>query len=100
MITLYAAALRWLGLSQADAADLHSVRLDTMKSWCSGRREVPDFAWNQLREIADHRRAWLARALTAEELRFATENEEAWRIAGFPTADSFAVALVARELTP
>ena len=36
-MTLYRLLLSRVGLSQADAAILHQVRLDTIKSWCAGR---------------------------------------------------------------
>lgn len=49
MKTLYAACLSRLGLSLAGAAALHGVRLDTVKSWSSGRNRVPDGAWGDLR---------------------------------------------------
>ena len=49
MKTLYAACLSRLGLTQAGAATLHGVRLDTVKSWCAGRNRVPDGAWDDLR---------------------------------------------------
>lgn len=66
MKTLYAACLSRLGLSQAEAAALHRVRLDTVKSWGSGRNPVPDGAWTDLRayeaQIVDRseaiREAW------------------------------------------
>lgn len=50
MKSLYAACLSRLGLSQAEAAALHNVRLDTVKSWSSGRNKVPDGAWEDLRD--------------------------------------------------
>ena len=50
MKTLYAACLSRLGLSLAEAASLHGVRLDTVKSWSSGRNRVPDGAWSDLRQ--------------------------------------------------
>ncbi len=49
MKTLYAACLSRLGLSQAEAAALHSVGLDTVKSWSAGRNPVPAKAWSDLR---------------------------------------------------
>lgn len=49
MKTLYAACLARLGLSQSEAAALHGVRLDTVKSWSSGRNRVPAGAWGDLR---------------------------------------------------
>ena len=51
MKTLYAACLSRLGLSQAAAAALHGVRLDTVKSWSAGRNPVPDGAWDDLRSL-------------------------------------------------
>lgn len=51
MKTLYAACLSRLGLSQSGAAALHNVRLDTVKSWSSGRNRVPQGAWDDLREL-------------------------------------------------
>src|SRR5690606_5886364 len=50
MKTLYAACLSRLGLSQAQAAALHGVRLDTVKSWSAGRNPIPEGAWAELRE--------------------------------------------------
>lgn len=66
MKTLYAACLSRLGLSQSEAAALHKVRLDTVKSWSAGRNPVPAGAWDELRgyeaEIVDRseaiREAW------------------------------------------
>lgn len=49
MKTLYAACLSRLGLSQSEAAALHGVRIDTVKSWSSGRNPVPPGAWEDLR---------------------------------------------------
>jgi hypothetical protein len=51
MKTLYAACLSRLGLSQAEAAVLHDVRLDTVKSWSAGRNPVPAGAWDDLRDV-------------------------------------------------
>lgn len=50
MKTLYAACLARLGLSQSEAASLHGVRLDTIKSWSAGRNPAPDFVWVDLRK--------------------------------------------------
>lgn len=70
--SLYAACLARLGLSQAEAAALHGVRLDTVKSWSAGRNPVPIGAWSELRSyegrIIDR----------AEAMR------EAWEDAGEP----------------
>jgi hypothetical protein len=40
------------GLSQQEAADFHDVRLDTLKSWCSGRRPAPVGAIDELKELS------------------------------------------------
>ena len=50
MKTLYSACLARLGLSQSEAAALHGVRLDTVKSWSAGRNRVPSGAWDELRD--------------------------------------------------
>lgn len=49
MKTLYAACLSRLGLSQAEAAELHGVSIDTIKKWSSGRSQLPDGIWAELR---------------------------------------------------
>ncbi|NBC37381.1 hypothetical protein GTZ99_12550 [Novosphingobium sp. FSY-8] len=72
MRTLYAACLSRLGLSQAEAATLHGVRLDTVKSWSAGRNPVPQGAWDQLRQ------AEAAIIERAETIR------EAWELNGSP----------------
>lgn len=46
-------ALAICGLTQSEAADFLNVRLDTVKSWSSGRNPVPDGVWQQLGEIYD-----------------------------------------------
>ena len=53
MKTLYAACISRLGLSLSEAAALHGVRLDTVKSWSSGRNRVPAGAWRELRARED-----------------------------------------------
>ena len=39
------------GLSHREAADLHRVRLDTVKSWASGRNRPPPGAITELRTL-------------------------------------------------
>lgn len=51
-MTLYAACLSHLGLSQSNAAALHGVRIDTVKSWATGRNRVPTGVWDDLRAYA------------------------------------------------
>lgn len=70
--TLYSACLSRLGLSQAGAAALHGVRLDTVKSWSAGRNRVPDGAWADLRQ---REAAIIERAETIRDL---------WEDAGEP----------------
>lgn len=102
MITLYAAALRFLGLSQTEAAELHQVRLDTVKSWSSGRRDVPDHAWETLRQLAAHRRAYMSRCKPIDPRggEFVIENTAAgaYLDLGFPTPDSLVAAIAAQAL--
>lgn len=47
-MSLFAACLRLVGLSQVEAADFLGVRLDTVKSWSSGRRKAPIGAFREL----------------------------------------------------
>lgn len=49
MKTLYAACLSRLGLSQAGAADLHKVGLQSVKNWSVGRSSPPAGIWAELR---------------------------------------------------
>jgi len=86
--TLYAACLSRLGLSQIEAARLHNVSINTVKSWSAGRNGVPQGIWDELRgyesQIIDG----------AEELR------ERWQDAGSPPveindAESEGVSLMA-----
>ena len=49
------------GLSRADAAQFFDVSPETVKSWCQGRRNVPNGVWqtlaalyDQIDEIAQH----------------------------------------------
>src|SRR3546814_12275198 len=68
MKTIYAACLSRLGLSLAGAAQLHGIRVDTVKNWSVGRRTVTAGAWDELRayeaQIVD--RAEAIRALWEE----------------------------------
>lgn len=75
MKTLYAACLSRLGLSLAEAAQLHEVRIDTVKSWSAGRNGVPPGAWEELRELESQ----IVDA--SEELR------EQWEAQGSPPID-------------
>ena len=86
--TLYAACLSRLGLSLAGAAELHGARLDTVKSWTSGRRPVPQGAWADLR------------AREAAIIDGSEAMREGWEAAGSPPieindAEADGVALMA-----
>ena len=72
-MTPYRLLLFRVGLSQADAAALHDVRLDTVKSWCAGRNPAPAGVFAELR------------ALYAQQKQAADEALKA--IAGFPEVD-------------
>lgn len=50
-MTLFAAAIRLVGLSQREAAELFDVRLDTVKSWSVGRNRPPQGVWEDLRDL-------------------------------------------------
>lgn len=79
MITLYAACLRHLGLSQEDAGVVHdrygtAVRSDTIKSWASGRRDAPLGAFQDLAEYAKDARAKVAPPPDIAQALFLAEN--------------------------
>jgi hypothetical protein len=50
MCSLYAACLSRLGLSEADAADLHIVSPAIVAGWACGALEPPPTAWDDLRD--------------------------------------------------
>ena len=72
MKTIYAACLSRLGLSQAEAADLHGAGIQTVKHWSSGRRPVPAGVWDDLR-------AYNARIMDRADAML-----ETWEAAGSP----------------
>ena len=47
----YSLLLALSGLSQREAADFHSVRPDTVKSWSAGRNRAPDGARSELIDL-------------------------------------------------
>ena len=91
MKTLYAACLNRLGLSQPEAASLHAVRLDTIKSWSAGRNPVPQGAWDDLREyeagIIDGAEAFREAWDSAGQPPIEINNEETGGIALMALAD-------------
>ncbi len=47
-MSTFGRSLQICGLSQQGAADFFDVRLDTVKSWSSGRRQPPAGVWKML----------------------------------------------------
>lgn len=71
MSSVYDVLRRRCGLTQLEAADLRGVRLDSVKSWCSGRRPAPAEAVEELRELETaiaRAGAAYARLMTARQL--------------------------------
>lgn len=79
-MTLFPAILAACGLSQREAAELLGVRLDTVKSWSSGRRTVSPGALAELWALAD-------RQETA-----ARQAAQAWESQGRPAAVEIGIA--------
>ncbi|MCR9060612.1 MAG: hypothetical protein NXI02_24970 [Rhodobacteraceae bacterium] len=50
-MTAFKEILGACGLSHNDAANYFDTSIDSIKSWCSGRRSVPDGVWNELHEL-------------------------------------------------
>lgn len=95
-MTPYRLLLSRVGLSQADAAALHDVRLDTVKSWCAGRNPAPAGVIANLRALYafQRRAADEALALAAKapegaeiELGYAVDDAEAQTM-GWPCASA------------
>jgi hypothetical protein len=93
-MTPYRLLLSRVGLSQADAAALHGVRLDTVKSWCAGRNPAPAGVVGDLRALyafqrrsADEAVALAAKAPPGAEIEigYAVDDAEAKAI-GWPCA--------------
>lgn len=51
MATAYTLIAQRCGLSQREAAELLGVRIDTVKSWSSGRNRAPDGVIKELRQL-------------------------------------------------
>jgi hypothetical protein len=47
----YSVLISYAGLSHREASDFHKVRLDTVKSWSSGRNHVPEGAIDELIDL-------------------------------------------------
>jgi hypothetical protein len=97
------------GLSQAEAADLHEARLDSVKSWCSDRRTAPPGVINDLQKLA--RQIHTSGVRYAELLKQRNEgdvyiiglarDEDDARACGFPSmgAQMRAVAVAISQLS-
>ena len=66
-MTIFAAALKLVGLSQREAADFFEVRPDTVRSWACGRSRVPLNIWHELRELYDKQQQAVDQALALIE---------------------------------
>lgn len=51
MGAVFKAALGICGLSNEAAAEFIGVSVDTVKKWCSGKRNVPPFAWQPIAKL-------------------------------------------------
>lgn len=89
------------GLSQPEAAALHGVRLDTVKSWCAGRNAAPAGVLAELRGLHERisRAAIEALAIIAQappdaaiELGYAADDAEAQSL-GWPCVGAQAAML-------
>lgn len=92
MTTLFALLEQNCGLSHQEAANFLNTRVDTVKSWASGRRTAPADVLNELRNLSDtiDRAASEALALIREkaatgfvELGYAADDYEARQL-GWP----------------
>ena len=97
MITLFAGALRYVGLSQVEAAEQLGISLQSVKNWSAGRSVVPGGIWAELAAIARRRDA------AVDRLRpLALADAEAMMrdgAIGDLSADLTATALAAAMLT-
>jgi hypothetical protein len=101
MVTLYDLLRQRCGLSQQEAADLHAASLDSVKSWCSGRRTAPESAIEELRSLyARIERAAAEgvrtirrhRGASVVELGLASDDHEAQTL-GWPCVGAHAAVL-------
>lgn len=95
-MTPYRLLLSRVGLSQADAATLHQVRLDTIKSWCAGRARAPSGVIAELRALHSRQKHAANQALQMIterpevgqiELGYAVDDAEAQTM-GWPCASA------------
>jgi hypothetical protein len=76
MITAYALLLDRCGLSHREAANLHGVRPDTVKSWSAGRNPAPDRVIADLRDLYGRIERAAEEALRLIASRPATDDVE------------------------
>lgn len=104
-MTTYNTLLSASGLSLREAADYHNVRLDTVKSWSSGRNGVPDGAIDEIynlvarqlqaaQQAANHITTTIEQRGTPEdiELGICTDDHEAQSL-GWPCASTHKVVI-------
>jgi hypothetical protein len=87
-MTAFATLMQRCGLSQREAAELLEVRLDTVKSWSSGRNPVRLAIINELREL--YRKIERAGRELAEEQKYPIEQHR--QISGEPVLLEFGLA--------
>lgn len=89
-MTPYRALQQLCGLTQSDAAALHGVRIDTVKSWSAGRNRAPMGVMNELRQLVRWQQNTahdeLLRAQIAAHLNESWPDE--WKIEATPTCPS------------
>ncbi|MEN2980844.1 hypothetical protein P7L78_21875 [Tistrella bauzanensis] len=103
--TTFGALLRATGLSQVEAAALYGVRIDTVKSWYSGRRRAPPDIIGDLAGLvarmdraASEAVAMIRRQAKAQgapgtvEMGYARSDAEAISL-GYPTASAHAMTV-------
>lgn len=100
MISLFAGALRFLGLSQVEAADMLGVSEQKIKDLARGRHRIPAGIWDELSAFARRREVEIARlrSITVEDATFALETMGE-PPTDFPCADSYVTTLAAAVLT-
>lgn len=100
-MTPYDLLRRRCGLSQAEAAAFHGVRLDTVKKWCGGINRASPAVLAELRglhdkieRVATEALAAIAAAPEAEEIElgFAADDHEAQAL-GWPCIGAQAASL-------
>jgi hypothetical protein len=69
----YSVLISYAGLSHREASDFHKVRLDTVKSWSSGRNRAPEGAIDELIDLIN-RQEQLAEAALLRIHALAAEN--------------------------